>query len=65
MTQRDKLAQTWQAGTEDVCLPLHEDNIAAALNAAHLAIDEYYNGDREFAETWLLKAMKANKQDGK
>ena len=32
-----------------------------AMDAAQLAIKEYHNGDREWAEAWLLKAMAANK----
>lgn len=36
-------------------------NIDEALEKAELAIDEYYNGDREWAENWLLKANRANK----
>ena len=40
----------------------HKADISSALDAATLAIDEYYNGDRAWAEEWLLKAMKANKE---
>ena len=36
--------------------------IQEALDAAELALLEYYNGDREWAEAWLLKAMAANKK---
>jgi hypothetical protein len=36
-------------------------DVEDALNAAQLAIDEYYNGDREWAERWLLKAHEAGK----
>jgi hypothetical protein len=36
--------------------------VSAALDAAQLAIDEYYNGDRVWAEQWLLNAMEANKE---
>jgi hypothetical protein len=32
-----------------------------ALCAAHLAIDEYYNGDRVWASKWLVAAYEANK----
>lgn len=34
-----------------------------AIDAAHLAIDEYYNGDRAWGEQWLLKAYAANQKD--
>jgi hypothetical protein len=34
-----------------------------ALNQAHLVIDEYYNGDRAWAERWLLRAYEANQKD--
>ena len=37
-----------------------ECDVSEALNAAQLAIDEYYNGNRDFAEAWLLKAYEAN-----
>jgi hypothetical protein len=32
-----------------------------ALKNVELALDEYYNGDREWAERWLLKAARANR----
>jgi hypothetical protein len=35
-------------------------DLSVALDAAVLAIDEYYNGDRAWAEEWLLKAAEAN-----
>jgi hypothetical protein len=38
----------------------HNAAVSAALDAAVLAIDEYYNGDRAWAEQWLIKAMEAN-----
>ena len=34
-----------------------------ALDAARLAIDELYNGDRKWAERWLVKAYEANQKD--
>ena len=37
--------------------------ISDALDAAELAIDEYYNGDRAWAEEWLLKAVEANRSE--
>lgn len=39
---------------------VHDDDVNTALDAARLAIDEYYNGDRSEAERWLLKAYAAN-----
>jgi hypothetical protein len=36
-----------------------------ALNQAQLVIDEYYNGDRAWAEAWLLKAHEANQEKPK
>ncbi len=36
--------------------------VSDALDAMELAIDEYYNGDRVWAEEWLLKALEANKE---
>ena len=35
------------------------EDVNKALDAAQLAIDEYYNGNREWAERWLLSAHKA------
>ena len=40
----------------------HDDEVQEAIDAATVAIEEYYNGDREWAEQWLLKAMKANEK---
>jgi hypothetical protein len=36
--------------------------VSDALDAMELAIDEYYNGDRAWAEEWLLKALEANQE---
>ncbi len=36
------------------------DEINSALDAAQLAITEYHNGDRAWAESWLLRAVEAN-----
>jgi alcohol dehydrogenase class IV len=38
--------------------------VSDALDAMELAIEEYYNGDRAWAEEWLLKAMAANQDKG-
>ena len=65
MKSKDIWAAAKQAEMEAISQRAHERDVADALNAVHLAIDEYYNGDREFAEAWLLKAMEANKQEGK
>ena len=40
---------------------VYDDDVYQALDAAHLAIQEYYNGDRAWAERWLLRAHEANK----
>lgn len=37
------------------------DDVERAVDAANLAISEYYNGDRNWAERWLLAAHEANK----
>ncbi len=42
---------------------VYEADIQEALDAAQLAITEYHNGDREWAERWLTKAAKANVED--
>jgi hypothetical protein len=34
-----------------------------ALSQTLLAIDEYYNGDRAWAERWLVRAYEANQKD--
>ena len=47
----DSELQRWIYGIE----------VSDALHDAQTAIFEYYNGDREWAEAWLLKAMAANK----
>ena len=39
----------------------HSADIGNALNAAHLAIDEYYSGNREWAEKWLISAWNAGR----
>lgn len=74
MTQAD---ETYRQGLAMLGLPVGEDrhwdselqrwvwpaDVEAALDAACLAIDEYYNGDRDAAERWLLKAYAANQKD--
>ncbi len=44
---------------------IYPQEIDDALNQALLAIDEYYNGDREWAENWLIRANEANQDNGK
>lgn len=44
-------------------LGLMPDLVDRARDAAILAIDEYYNGDREWAERWLLRAYEANQKE--
>lgn len=39
---------------------VYPTEVNEALDATRLAIDEYYNGDRNWAITWLLNAMEAN-----
>ncbi len=39
---------------------VHDNEIRDALDAFQLAISEYYNGDRAWAEQWLIKAYEAN-----
>ena len=53
-----------QDGAEYVKRLTYEADVEDALNAAILAIDEYYNGDRKWAEVWLLKAFAANRPNG-
>lgn len=40
----------------------HLRNMSEALDQAQLAIYEYHNGDRGWAEEWLLKAYEANQE---
>lgn len=47
----------WHSGMQHWVYPTDIDN---ALDAAQLAITEYYNGDRAWAEQWLLNAYAAN-----
>jgi|HubBroStandDraft_6_1064221.scaffolds.fasta_scaffold00050_102 hypothetical protein len=44
---------------------IYPQDIDDALNQALLVIDEYYNGDRAWAEAWLLKAHEANQEKPK
>jgi hypothetical protein len=46
----DTELQRWVYGIE----------VSDALNDAQTAIEEYYNGDREWAERWLVRAYQAN-----
>lgn len=42
---------------------MYEADISSALDEASLALDEYYNGDRAWAERWLLQAHEANQKE--
>jgi hypothetical protein len=44
---------------------VHDDDLYKALDAAQLAILEYHNGDRSWAEAWLIRAQQANSGDRK
>jgi len=44
---------------------VNDSDVEDALAAALCAIDEYYNGDREWAERFLIKAYEANKDEAK
>jgi hypothetical protein len=50
-----------QAENAAIAERAHQADVNEALDAAQLTIEEYYNGDREWAEAWLLKAAAANK----
>ena len=60
---RGFLERAIEAEKEVVDTKFREDTIMDALDAARLAIDEFYNGDRAWAEAWLLKAAAANKDE--
>jgi hypothetical protein len=40
---------------------VYESDVDAARDATTLAIDEFYNGDKEWATRWMLRALAANK----
>jgi hypothetical protein len=42
---------------------IRDEAIKCARNQAWYALDEYYNGDRVWAEQWLLRAYGANQKD--
>jgi hypothetical protein len=52
--------QMHEAETRQIAARAAESDIQDALDAAQLAIDEYYNGDRDWGAQWLLNAHKAN-----
>jgi len=39
-----------------------DSEVNEALDAAQLAITEYHNGDRAWAEQWLIQALEANRK---
>lgn len=41
---------------------VYDDDVYKALYAAELAVLEYHNGNREWAERWLLRALEANEK---
>lgn len=65
MIGRRLIRQAIKAEQESIDQRKHDAEVNEALDAAELALDEYYNGDREFAEKWLLKAVEANRQTEK
>ena len=50
------------AKAEQECIDArwHDAEVQEALSIAEVAIEEFYNGNREWAESWLLKAFAAN-----
>lgn len=42
---------------------VYPNEMQAALDAAEMVLDGYYNGDRTSAEKWLLVAHEANQND--
>jgi hypothetical protein len=51
-------SRVWDSELQRWVYPSEVDD---ALNATLLAIDEYYNGNRQAAVHWMLKAHEANK----
>ncbi len=41
---------------------VHAEDVSKALDAALLATEEFYNGDRAWAERWLIRAYEANQK---
>ena len=46
---------------EQVDERFYDENVADALNAAEVNISEHYNGDRDIADQWLLRAFVADR----
>lgn len=42
---------------------VYESAVQDALNECQAVIFDYYNGQRESAERWLVKAYEANQKD--
>jgi hypothetical protein len=57
-----KLSKARRAEQEDIDRRAADADSADALNAAELAIEEYYNGDGAWAVAWLTRAFLANKE---
>ncbi len=53
------MSRHWNTELQDW---VFDDEINSALEAAQLAITEYHNGDRVWAEGWLLRAVEANQK---
>lgn len=56
---RDDNARYWDG---ELVRWVYPSEVSEALDAAQLAIEEYYNGDRQWAERWLLRAKEAQQK---
>jgi hypothetical protein len=54
-----KIHAAIKAEDEAIAAKKRQTEVDEALDAAELAIDEYHNGNREWAEKWLLRAVTA------
>lgn len=54
--------RSWNSKLQDW---VYDADIQEALDAAQLAITEYHNGDREWAECWLIKSSCINQWDAR
>ena len=50
----------WNSGLQQW---VYTAEINEALDMAQLAIMEYHNGDRAWAEAWLIRAYEANQKE--
>jgi hypothetical protein len=60
-----KMRLAIMAENEAIARRMEARCIEDALNTAQTAIDAYYNGDRVWAERWLLRAYEANQEKAK